>query len=496
MKKLIVTMTAVFILFCCHQAQAINEYVFELKKIQRYAGNNMAVEADFADEIESITQKLEQEIEHYSISEIEYANGIKVDFDMISAGAAKCSEISTEIENEIEENGISLNRSLNKNIVFACYNAPLNAGVDITIKPDAMKCVPEGMNIKLLIGEDNEALTLSNECCNMISTYNTDIVFHLEKDEDRYKLEFRTGAGKLIEKMGCAVRLSLPARNEGMTIYASYGDAADNWGGQYNHVAKVMEFETAYTGEYQVREAMAEIRDISELDDEKKTAIQFMTARGYFSLDDGKFKPDESLSRYEYTEALVRMFFAIDNDAVSDFSDVSKNTEFYRFVASSQQKNIVDGFEDGTFRGNQYATVEQVAVMAARTIADRLCYIYPSNPEKYLNFDGSETVSDWAKKEIALAAREKIIRQGDVSKDITRAQAAVILHRLFMLLYNTPSEPDRYSMELMNGRHVIWTDENAARLTVIIAVIDIIAIAAAAVVYMKKKRIKVKHRND
>ena len=76
-----------------------------------------------------------------------------------------------------------------------------------------------------------------------------------------------------------------------------------------------------------------------------------MVSKGYFSLEDGKFLPREPLNRYAFSEALVGMFFALDRDAQTAFTDVPADSPYYPYVASGEQSRILEGFDDGTFRG-------------------------------------------------------------------------------------------------------------------------------------------------
>lgn len=84
---------------------------------------------------------------------------------------------------------------------------------------------------------------------------------------------------------------------------------------------------------------------------------------------------------------------------------------------------------------------EQVIAFCSRTLADKKGYSYPTNPSEYLKFTDNSDISDWAVDTTALAVREKLIESGGMvepQKNISRSEAAVILYRLFMLLYEPP----------------------------------------------------------
>ena len=133
------------------------------------------------------------------------------------------------------------------------------------------------------------------------------------------------------------------------------------------------------------------------------------------------------------------MFFALDRDLNTTFTDVPKDSEYYPYVASAQQRNIVEGFDETTFGGEINMTVEQMIALAARTLVDQKGYSLPTDADSYLvSFENKNEIGAWARELVALAVREGIIdRDYDLNPqaDITREQAAVILYRLFMLLY-------------------------------------------------------------
>ena len=84
---------------------------------------------------------------------------------------------------------------------------------------------------------------------------------------------------------------------------------------------------------------------------------------------------------------------------------------------------------------------EEAVAVAARTLINRRGFSIPENIENLLSLYSDEhDISDWARGTVALAAREGIIGMGGnfaPLRDITRDEAAIIMHRLFMLLHET-----------------------------------------------------------
>jgi hypothetical protein len=78
-----------------------------------------------------------------------------------------------------------------------------------------------------------------------------------------------------------------------------------------------------------------------------------------------------------------------------------------------------------------------MAVMIARVL-EKHGY-KPANDEELEIFNDKDRIAVWAKKGVAIAAREKIIRGMEngsfvPAANATRAQAAVMLYRLYQLL--------------------------------------------------------------
>jgi len=88
-----------------------------------------------------------------------------------------------------------------------------------------------------------------------------------------------------------------------------------------------------------------------------------MVSKGYFEVNEGKFNGNDPLNRYEFMKALVSMFFALDREVEATFTDISKDNYYYPYVASAQKDNIVEGYDDNTFRGEINIPKEQVLVL-------------------------------------------------------------------------------------------------------------------------------------
>lgn len=417
-------------------------------------------------------------------------NKVSVDGNLV---AQKNEEAIKEIEGyitKLSNKGLHLNRELINTVTVKAEGINFSNFVEIFIDSDNLSKITNVNSLKIVLENSNEYIALNKESINGIQSKYKEFKIQIKKLSNTYTIRFLDKDYNIISKYDVDIKVALPAKHSEQTVYLFMNNVQENWGGQYNSAQRAIEFMTKYSGEYNVASPEIKINDIDLLSDYEKQAIRFMVVRGYFNLDNANFNPSDSLTRYDFAESLVRMFFALDNEATCSFPDVDK--KYYRYVAASQQDNIVQGFDDGTFRGNDSVTVEQVLALTSRTINQKNGYVYPENIEKYLNFTDDNIIGEWAEKEIAMAIREGIYSNEmnlKFSNNITRKDAAVILYRLFMIMNNTPEPSDiiEYDIDNQVYHETVWNKTNAIIVGSAVIVINIIALVLS-ILFIKKKR--------
>lgn len=78
--------------------------------------------------------------------------------------------------------------------------------------------------------------------------------------------------------------------------------------------------------------------------------------------------------RHTILRAAVCAFFAgaaMTASAANPFSDVESDSWAYEAVASLSDRNIIEGYPDGTFRGNKHITRYELAQITARLLAKK-----------------------------------------------------------------------------------------------------------------------------
>lgn len=387
-----------------------------------------------------IAKYMEYAVNRSSRTEIKAKNNtVTVDdytVSFIAQNAASCME---RLLNLCDSHGFSPIRKSRIIPELVCSDLDLSMPVRIEYEHGISQVLTVASGIRLMLDEFHGIYITSSDLATLEAAFDL-FCIELKKSDDVISVVFTDRNNKVIDYIDAPVWFIVPAENEYSTIMASFKVGTDNWGGQFDSKNKTIEFSTNYSGDYSVVENDITVNDIDTLPSDTKKAIRFMVTKGIFTLDKhNSFKPNDTLSRYDFTAALVKMFYATNIDAHSAFSDVPENSEFYRYVASAEELNIAEGYVDGTFRGNEAVTKEQVVTLCGRTLTEKKEYSYPENDEEYLNFTDADQISTWAQQDIAVAAQCGLVsNMGSFSpgSTVTRAEGAEILYKTFMLLYD------------------------------------------------------------
>ncbi|MBR5507297.1 MAG: S-layer homology domain-containing protein, partial [Clostridia bacterium] len=149
--------------------------------------------------------------------------------------------------------------------------------------------------------------------------------------------------------------------------------------------------------------------------------------------DDGKFRPNDNVTREEFLKMLVMAFDLYDETATTNLADVEKGSWYYPYVASGQKYGIVLGNEQNCFDVGKQITREDMSVMIARILAE-------------FGYQAEETEAFVDESEIASYAKDAAgelfasgIMSGDENKNFmpksftTRAQAAKVIFEALKL---------------------------------------------------------------
>ena len=95
-------------------------------------------------------------------------------------------------------------------------------------------------------------------------------------------------------------------------------------------------------------------------------AINILAAAGIVSGNgDGTFAPNRGVSRAELCK-MVNNIYGYTQEDETGFSDVTPDKWYYSHVKIAKKAGYINGFEDGTFRGDSPVTREQACAIVVR----------------------------------------------------------------------------------------------------------------------------------
>jgi hypothetical protein len=151
------------------------------------------------------------------------------------------------------------------------------------------------------------------------------------------------------------------------------------------------------------------------------------------TLSGSKFNPENSVSRVEFVQALLKVLTNdnLDVKIKNSFSDISASDSFYSDVLRSEQLGLVYGYPDGTFKPGKLMSRAETQSVISHITKDM-----NADTSLLKNFSDSKEIPAWATKAYAKTLNYGIyvnypnpseLRPNDV---LSRAEAAVILYRL------------------------------------------------------------------
>jgi len=114
--------------------------------------------------------------------------------------------------------------------------------------------------------------------------------------------------------------------------------------------------------------------EISSFPDVSKThwAYQYIeTAKAYGAIggyEDGTFKPDDYITRAEISKMITISAGLTINASGTPFPDVSTFYWAYQYIMTCRNNNIIDGYDDGTFKSSNSASRAEASTMIYRML--------------------------------------------------------------------------------------------------------------------------------
>ena len=97
------------------------------------------------------------------------------------------------------------------------------------------------------------------------------------------------------------------------------------------------------------------------------TAVNVLASHGIITGSNGKFRPNDPITRAEFV-AIAMRFARQASGATASFTDVSRSAWYYSAVASAVSYGWIGGYSDGTFRPTKSITRAEVVTIVNRML--------------------------------------------------------------------------------------------------------------------------------
>ncbi|MFW5981997.1 MAG: S-layer homology domain-containing protein [Halanaerobiaceae bacterium] len=181
------------------------------------------------------------------------------------------------------------------------------------------------------------------------------------------------------------------------------------------------------------------------------------------TYDDGSFKPDQAITRGEFSVALSKQLNLVSNHNTF-FDDLASYPEFEK-INALVEKEIINGYPDKTFRPEQTISRAEMVAVIIRSLG-------VVDNDTRINLNSNESFNDipdnhWALDDLKIAKELKLVngeQNGDFKpgETLSRAEAAKVLSQLSKLRSETGYITDVYpssnkvSVNSLNGSRNVY----------------------------------------
>ncbi len=161
-----------------------------------------------------------------------------------------------------------------------------------------------------------------------------------------------------------------------------------------------------------------------------KSYIAALYARGIINgKSESEFMPDAPITREEFVKLVVELFGLTDDNAKTDFTDVSEGAWYYKYVASAAKSGIIGGIGDGKFGTGAPITRQDMAKIINTVLISRGIELPTGGAA---GFKDDAAIADYAKQHV-YAISGHIISGDDLgnfnpTKNATRQEAAKMVY--------------------------------------------------------------------
>ena len=162
----------------------------------------------------------------------------------------------------------------------------------------------------------------------------------------------------------------------------------------------------------------------------KSNIIKWQNNAIISGYEDGSFKPDNAITRGEFSVILSRVFqIPSANKSDKAFSDVAKDAWYAQAVYQMRQAGILGGYEDGTFLPTRNITRQEAATALAKAFE-----ITVGSTDALNKFQDGVSVDQWARSSVAALIQEGYMSGSNnninAKNNITRAELVMLIEKM------------------------------------------------------------------
>jgi len=225
------------------------------------------------------------------------------------------------------------------------------------------------------------------------------------------------------------------------SIVVYYIDAdgnLQNVGGVYDPVTKTVRCSLLHFSLYMIGSFDKDFPDLDKTH-WAYSYIKKLTANEVINgMPDGTFKPEGDVTRAEFAKmtALV-MKYIYNEDFEMNYKDVRATDWFYKYASMTTENEVIMGYPNNMFMPNNNITRQEMAVIIARALGDKM---QPSLFSE-VKFTDKQDIALYARNQVAVISKAGILDwiEGDKfepTKNTTRAEAATMLYKLMEVMLN------------------------------------------------------------
>lgn len=161
--------------------------------------------------------------------------------------------------------------------------------------------------------------------------------------------------------------------------------------------------------------------------------IKQLAASGVVSGSDGKFHPEESITRAEFCKLIAVAFYGGQTAKVDAFNDVTPDAWYYPYVSVLNKYRIIDGMESGIFAPNDLIKRQDAAVVLYRCMTELKMNTEPKR--EMIDFTDKTDISEYSTEAVEALYRAGVISgmpdgSFNPKASLSRAEATVMIYNV------------------------------------------------------------------